>query len=209
MVYEKSVWIAQFEELWRKATTAKFLDGLGDGTLPDEALDRWLAQDRRFVSELLRFQAIVLSKVPEDARRPLLAGLNALAAELDWFADLEETRGLTAAPVHPVCARYTDFLLRSAYTEPYPRLLQILFGVEVAYLASFKSLADRGKSLAGAGAQPEGIHGELIARWSSELFAAYVNDLHDLTLAHPHPDGEAFAEVLRHEHDFWRMTWEG
>ena len=123
-------------------------------------------------------------------------------AELDWFAGLQRERGLLQAATHPACARYTDFLLRSAYPEPAEQLLQILFGVEVAYLASFKALAD-------AGATPDGIHGELIQRWSAALFADYVNDLYDLTTARPSPDSGLFAEVLRHEHDFWRMTWEG
>ena len=202
MGYEESTLIADAGGLWTTATTARFLDALSDGTLPDQALNRWLVQDRMFAGDLYRFQSIVLSKVPEEARRPILAGLNALEMELDWFAGLLAERDLTPEAPHPVCARYSDFLLRSAYTEPYARLLQILFGVEVAYLAAFRALS------AVEPAAP-GIHGELIERWSSGLFVAYVNDLHDLTVEHPHPDSDAFAEVLRHEHDFWRMTWEG
>ena len=201
MGYETSTLIAAAGDLWPKATTAKFLTGLSNGSLPDEALNRWLVQDRMFASDLYRFQSIVLSKVPEDARRPLLAGLNALEMELDWFAGLQAERDLIPEAPHSVCTRYTDFLLRSAYTEEYPRLLQILFGVEVAYLASFKALAE-------TGSLPDGLHGELIERWSSELFVAYVNDLSDLTVAHPCPDDGAFTQVLRLEHDFWRMTWE-
>jgi thiaminase len=202
MGYEKSTLIAKSGDLWAKATTARFLTALQDGTLPDRALNRWLVQDRMFASDLYRFQSIVLSKVPEDARRPLLAGLNALEMELDWFAELQSRRDLAPDAPHPVCTRYTDFLLRSAYTEEYPRLLQILFGVEVAYLASFKALAE-------SGSLPGGMHGELIERWSSDLFVAYVNDLLALTVRHPCPDDVAFGKVLRLEHDFWRMTWEG
>jgi thiaminase len=142
----------------------------------------------------------MLAKAPERARRPLHAGLTALEAELDWFAALANERDLPHEEPHPACSRYTDFLTASAYTEPFSRLVQILFGVECCYLHAWSALA--GDDL------PEGIHGEIVTRWSSAGFAAYVEELDALTLDWPHPDDEGFRRVLALERDFWRMTWE-
>ncbi|UUZ63803.1 hypothetical protein LP414_33470 [Polaromonas sp. P1(28)-13] len=33
-----------------------------------------------------------------------------------------------------VCRRYGDFLIQAAYSDPYPVLLAMLFGVEASYL---------------------------------------------------------------------------
>lgn len=188
-------------DLWTKATTARFLDAIRDGSLPDEALDRWLVQDRIFASELFRFQAILLGKVPESARRPVLGGLVAIDAELEWFRELWRQRGLERAEAHPVCSRYTDFLIHAAHTDPPSRLLQILYGVEVSYFAAWSTLAE--------GPLPGGIHGKLIARWSNDEFRAYVGMLKELTETHHHPDDTGFKRVLELERDFWRMTWDG
>jgi hypothetical protein len=46
-------------------------------------------------------------------------------------------------PPHPTCRRYTDFLLRCAYTEAYPLLIAMLFGVEASYLAGPERLCAR------------------------------------------------------------------
>ena len=44
-------------EAWHRATRHEFLDAVRDGTVPESAFDRWLAQDYAFVGHLLRFQA--------------------------------------------------------------------------------------------------------------------------------------------------------
>jgi thiaminase/transcriptional activator TenA len=99
---------------------------------------------------------------------------------------------------HPTCRRYTDFLIRCAYTEPYPPLLAILFGVEASYFTAWSSLA------------ASGPFAEFIQRWSSVDFAAYVEDLGALTERYPHEASqELFNEVLMHERKFWKMSWEG
>ncbi len=202
MGYESSALIENAGDLFEKATTGPFLTGVRSGALPAEALNRWLVQDRIFVGELFRYQSIVLSKAPDGARPVLLRGLLALQMELEWFAEIGADRDLSDTEPHPVCDRYNDFLLRAAYLEPFPRLIQILFGVEAAYLGSFQRLKDGGRP-------PGGIYAELIERWSSDAFVTYVDELHELTVEHPYPDQIAFDEVLGFEHEFWRMTWEG
>ncbi len=50
----------------------------------------------------------------------------------------------------------------------------------------------------------------LFAQGSNTQFVAYVRGLLDVCNLHAHElQQEQFNEVLRHERDFWKMTWEG
>ena len=196
---ENAVLVQGAGGLWQQATTAKFLEAIGDGTLLAEAFNRWLVQDYHFADGLTVFQALAVAKTPRQLRKPLVAGLNALEAELEWFEAQARGRGLELdAPVNEVCRRYADFLVRVAYSEPFPVLLAALFGVEATYLAAWSAL------------EPTGPYAEFIERWSNAGFQEYVDSLRGLTESNPHAaDQRHFNEVLVHERSFWQMTWEG
>jgi len=184
---------------WKDATTAAFLDAINDSTLPPEAFNRWLVQDYHFADALTSFQAIAAAKTPRQSRKSLIAGLGVLDAEMDWFEAQASARGLEFnAPVHEGCRRYCDFLIQAAYREPYPVLLAILFGVEASSLAAWSRLA------------PKGPYAEFIDRWSNPRFADYVESLRVLAEDNLHKSSQRyFNDVLTHEREFWRMTWEG
>jgi thiaminase/transcriptional activator TenA len=186
-------------ELWEVATHADFLDAVGAGTLPELAFHRWLVQDYFFAKHALFLQAIAVARTPRPDNKPLIAGLVAFDAELDWFETNLARRGLRLdAPMHPVCRRYTDFFISASFTQPFEVLLAIIFGEEVTYLGGWSAL------------EPKGQYADFIQRWSNPGFVAYVRSLADLCRKHPHPDAQDyFNETLRHERDFWRMTWEG
>lgn len=186
-------------DLWQEATRARFLDAVGDGTLPEEAFHRWLVQDYLFVAGLTRFVALAVAKTPRPAQRVLVGGLAALDAELDWFESHARVRDLDLdAPPDPVCRRYVDYLIAAGYSQPMEVLLAILYGVEVAYTVGWGRL------------EAEGPYAEFIERWTHPDFQEYVAELRDLADAHRHPDQQGhFDRVMRHEREFWRMTWEG
>lgn len=185
--------------LWKAATASPFLDALAAGSVPEEAFRRWLSQDYLFGKELTAFQAIVLAKAPRDCHKPLISGLVALDSELEWFESRAHRLKLDLnIPPHKICRQYTDYLVRCGYTERYPVLLAMLFGVEVSYLAAWSSLPVTGP------------YAEFIDRWSSKGFAEYVATLRALTERHPHPAAQGhFNQVLSHERVFWEMSWEG
>ena len=197
--FDNSLLVLRAGTLWQEATAAAFLDAIGDGTLPPEPFNRWLVQDYHFADALTSFQGIAAAKTPRQLRKPLIAGLGALDAELDWFEAQASARGLQLnAPVHEVCRRYRDFLIQAAYREPYPVLLAILFGVEASYLAAWSRLS------------PNGPYAEFIDRWSNPRFADYVESLRVLAEGNLHEASQGYFDgVLAHETDFWRMTWEG
>ncbi len=186
-------------ELWELGTRAEFLDAVGDGSLPEDAFSRWLVQDYLFVRGFAAFLSLTVSKTPRPGQSALIAGLSALDDELDWFEAHAQARSLNlGAELHPTCQRYVDFLIAAGYSEPFQVLLALFYGVEVAYTVAWGRLEVRGP------------YTEFIARWTHEDFQAYVRVLSRLVDEHPHPRQQAmFNEVMRHERDFWRMTWEG
>jgi thiaminase len=89
---------------WDAAISHPFLDGVRDGTLPVAAFDTWLTQDFGFVHDLHEaFQSRLVGRAPVAAQPVLSGGVDALAAELDWFRGLAAERGLdlAAAPAAP------------------------------------------------------------------------------------------------------------
>lgn len=196
--FERSRLAVGAGELWQAGTTARFLDAVGDGTLPQEAFHRWLVQDYLFVTGFTRFAALTAAQTPRPAQSTLIGGLAALDTELAWFEDHARDRGLELeSEPHPVCRRYVDFLIASAHSQPAEVLLAILYGVEVAYTVAWGRLA------------AEGPYAEFIERWTSTDFTAYVRVLMGLADEYSHPGQQAaFNEVMRHEREFWRMTWE-
>ena len=186
-------------EYWDLGTRARFLDAVGDGTLPEDAFSRWLAQDYLLVKGLARFVALTVAKAPRAEQKVLIGGLAALDTELDWFEAHASERQLDlSAEPHPVCHQYVDFLVAAAYSQPIEVLLAIFYGVEVAYTVAWGRL------------KPEGPYAEFIDRWIHPDFQAYVSELRSLADAHPHSkQQEYFDDVMSFERDFWRMTWEG
>jgi len=185
-------------DLWREAVNPRFLRALADGTLAPTAFQRWLVQDYHFANGLLSFQAVMTSKAPREGHGLLIGGLAALEQELAWFERHAERLGLRLnSPVHPVGRRYVDYLIAAAYVQPFGVQAAILFAVEAAYLAAWSALS------------PAGPYAEFIARWSNTQFAEYVRRLGALAQHHQHPQqAEHFNQVLKHERDFWEMTWD-
>lgn len=197
--FETSPLVVGAGELWPQAIHADFLSAIGDGNLPREAFERWLVQDYLFAQGLTTFEAIAVAKTPRPAQKVLIAGLAAMDAEMDWFEEMARSRNfhLSALP-HPTCRRYVDFLVASAYSLPFEVLLAVLYSVEVSYLCAWAEL------------NPIEPYAEFIHRWSNPQFVEYVRQLLQLCDGNPHEDQQQyFNEVLQHERDFWRMTWEG
>ena len=186
-------------KLWDLGTRPEFLDAVGDGSIPVEAFNRWLVQDYLFVKGFAVFVALAIARTPRPAQSALIAGLSALDDELDWFEAHAGTRSLHLdAELHPVCRCYVDFLIAAGYSQPYEVLLAIYYGVEVAYTVAWGRL------------EAKGPYAEFIERWTHEDFQAHVRLLAKLVDEHPHQEQQQlFNEVMRHEQDFWRMTWEG
>ena len=91
-------------ELWDLGTRAEFLNAVGDGSLPEDAFNRWLVQDYLFVRGFAVFASLTVAKTPRPGQSALIAGLSALDVELDWFEASRPRFGCrlgTLSPPHP------------------------------------------------------------------------------------------------------------
>jgi thiaminase len=196
--------IAGHPEPWRAATRHRFLEGVRDGTLPAGAFATWLAQDRLFVEDLLRFQARVLARAPRHAQAVLAGGLVALEEELRWFDEQAAARrlGLTAER-HPTTEAYRSFMA-SLDARPFAAALTALWALERAYMEAW--------GFAAPGAAP---YRAFVDHWTVPAFAGYVAGLAaaaDRALAESDAPGKAaaeaaFLETARLEAAFWEMAW--
>ncbi len=188
---------------WSRATTHPFLSAVRDGTLPTPAFDAWLAQDYRFVRDLMAFQARLLARAPRAAAPVLAGGLVALVEELGWFEQHAGTRTLDlgAAPL-PATAAYAA-LMDELDRAPVPVALAALWAVGRVYLDAWTS------ALPGA---PQ--YREFVEHWTRPEFAAYVHGLAtaaDGAVAEAGADADAVesavGRVLDAEAAFWDMAW--
>jgi thiaminase/transcriptional activator TenA len=185
---------------WARATRHPFLDGVRDGSVPDAVFDRWLVQDHRFVTDLLRFQARLLGRAPRSAQPVLAAGAVALVDELGWFEELATRRHLDLA-ADPLPA-----------TVSYGRLLDRLDGVHVPVALAMLWALERTYLDAWTYASPgAAAYREYVAHWTTPEFADYVGMLASATdaLGARNDLDPLFAEVVDAEIAFWDMAWAG
>jgi len=184
-------------DAWRAATRHPFLDGVRTGTLPAQAFAAWLAQDYRFVSDLLPFQARLLARSDRSGQEVLAGGLVALVAELGWFERQAQERGLElSVPRGSVTAAYRD-CLDELERGPSEVALLALWALERAYLEAWRSAAPG-----------DADYREFVAHWTTPAFAGYVAALEAaadeaLGPAHQRAAEAAFLAVARLERDFW------
>jgi thiaminase/transcriptional activator TenA len=188
--------LQRHSDAWLGATAHPFLAAVRDGSVPVAAFDTWLAQDARFVADLLRFQARLLARAPRPAWPVLAAGLVSLVEELAWFEEQAVVRGLEpAAPALPATAAYADLLARLDEADV-GTALTALWAIERSYLDAW--------STASPGA-PE--YREFVEHWTLPGFAGYVTGLAAAADAGGGgTDDAAFLELVAAETAFWDMA---
>jgi len=180
-------------DLWKLATQHPFLAAVRDGTLPTATFDTWLAQDHRFVGDLLWFQARLLARAPRAAQPVLAAGAAALVVELAWFEGLADRRGLDLdPPAQPATLAYRR-LLERLDDAGFDDAMTALWAVEKSYLEAWRFAAP-------------GAHRyrEAVAHWTTPAFGEYVDGLAAACSALA---GPLVDEVLVREIAFWEMAW--
>lgn len=198
--------IDQHQAEWQKATHHSFLEAVSEGTFPAGSFEAWLAQDYLFASDLLVFQARLLARTPRPAQAVISGGLVAVEAELGWFEEKAQERGLDLeTPRHPTTAAYRD-LMMVLDREPYTVAVTALWSIEQAYLEAWRGTVP---------GHPD--YREFVEHWTTQEFAGYVAGLREAADAALETVGEderrqaesAFLEVVRLERDFWDMAWTG
>jgi thiaminase/transcriptional activator TenA len=186
--------VSRHRREWLAATHHPFLESVRDGSLPPAAFQTWLVQDYLFVSDLLRFQARLLSVADRSAQRPVAAGLVALESELSWFENqADESHLELRVERHPVTEAYRQRLL--SYADDWAAGITALWTGERGYLESWRGVAPAAPAFRG-----------FVEHWTHPDFDGYVTDLESLVDACG-PDEGAFLAICGLERDFWEMAW--
>ena len=195
--------IQKHSQVWQEATIHPFLDGCQSGAIAHEQFNTWLVQDYLFVRELTRLVARVLAVAPSHHFDLLLAGLNSLQDELQWFQEKAAERHLNLDTAkHKTCQAYCDFM-ESLGAKPYAVIATAFWAIELAYNQAWQ--------LPGKMLEP---YAEFADRWGNPGFTDYVNRLESQANKALHNAPEivrqeaeaAFLQVARLEKDFWQMA---
>lgn len=207
---------AATDDTWRAYTEHAFVRGLGDGTLPKAAFERYLVQDYLFLIHFARAYALAVYKGRTlDEMRAAHEGLKAiLDVEMglhvrlcgEWGIDAAT---LEAAPEASETMAYTRYVLETG-------LRGDLLDLHVALAPCVIGYAEIGSSLARAplGTSPENPYRAWIAEYSGapyQAVAAAARDTLDRLAARGLTDARfpelvtVFRQATRLEIDFWSM----
>src|SRR5215203_1071603 len=175
MSLSESLW-KENDDVARAALEHRFVRGVGDGTLPLESFQSYVAQDAFFLEGFARAYAFALAHSPDRDGMGDFAGLiTGVLEELKlhggyakkWSVRLDET-----VPAEATLA-YTDFLLSTA----------VLKGVGetcAAMTPCMRLYAFLGRSLAEEGYDQDSPYGKWVETYSASDFAALAATLERL-----------------------------
>ncbi|MET3662547.1 TenA family protein [Aquamicrobium ahrensii] len=200
---------------WRSYVEHKFVQQLGEGTLPQEAFRAYLVQDYLFLIQFSRAWALAAYKsrtIPEI--RAAQAGLAGILDETELHVRLCGRWGLSPEQLHSVqehqaTVAYTRFVLDCGAAGD-------LLDLHVALAPCVIGYAEIGKALAPQGVEALGDHPyrEWIGEYAGEAFqqlAIGSRKLLDDLAARSMTErrfGELailFGKAARLEADFWQM----
>jgi thiaminase/transcriptional activator TenA len=159
------------EPQWRAMLEHPFLRQTADGTLPAGRFEMWLRQDYLFVREDIGFIGGLLAQSPIHLRRMLAEFIAALHQEMDLFESMAKELGVNLERIEaaPICHAYNMFLLATVHTRSFAESFTVLYGSEKAYYDSWTQV----KKLQ----TQKSPYQRFIDHWSSDAFAAWVNQL--------------------------------
>lgn len=201
---------------WRRYVGHRFVEGLGDGSLPEAAFRHYLTQDYLFLIHFARAYALAVYKSSTlDEMRRAHAGLKAiLDVEMDLHVRICARWGVTPSDLEvtpeagPTMA-YTRYVLETGVRGD-------LLDLEVALAPCILGYAEIGRTLAQRpGAMRESNpYREWIAEYAGEAFQTVAAEAeaeldrlarHALTEARYPRLLKIFDEATRLEIDFWDM----
>jgi thiaminase (transcriptional activator TenA) len=185
--------------------------GIAVGDLEPARFGAWLVQDYLFLLDYVRLFALAAARAPDTDTLGRLVDL----AHATFHQELALHRGYAAefglgeadldrAEKSPVCAAYTDFLLRTAATADFAEVLAALLPCMWGY-------SELGRSMAAAGLPADPRYRRWIQTYADPGFAAlsaWCADLLDRAADGLSAVGlaaceRAFLASLRHELAFW------
>ena len=207
---------ADSADAWSAYTRHAFVDGMGDGTLPQAAFRHYLVQDYLFLIQFARAYALAVTKATNLAdMRACAAGMSAiLDVEMDLHVGLCADWGITPRELEATrearaTLAYTRFVLDAGHRGDLLDLLTALSPCVVGYAEIGEALAGRPGALDEA--NPYRVW---TAEYAGEAYRQVAGDAvalldrlasETLTEARYPRLLELFTQATRLEADFWQM----
>jgi thiaminase/transcriptional activator TenA len=201
--------------VWEAHVRHPFVQGIGDGTLPEERFRFYVRQDYLFLTDYGRLLALGAARAPrlQWMRRFAALAQSVLETEMDLHRQFAARWGITAEQLEtertaPATDAYCDFLLRTAALGDFSELV-------AALLPCMWSYAEIGERLAAAGLPDHQGYAEWIAMYASDAFGQLATWSRELTdevateVAGParRRMHGAFRTSSEHELAFWESAW--
>lgn len=208
--------------IWQAQIEHPFVQGIGDGTLPESTFENWVRQDYLYLKEFARLFAWATAKSPELDAMSWNAGVLDLTlnTEMELHREYAARFGISEEELEnetmwPTTRAYTDFLVRTAADGDRAELHAALLPCAWAYVEIGQALEEQiGGQTA---AERDGRYDDWIAQYASEEFAQTAarlrEEMNRLAASATATDRERLVDLFmlssRYEWKFWEMCWEG
>jgi thiaminase/transcriptional activator TenA len=201
--------------IWEANYAHPFVQGIGNGTLPQERFRFYLAQDYVYLIDFSRFFAVAAAKAVSLTPMERFAKLldETLHFEMDLHRAICAEFGISRQELErtrpaPTCLGYTSYLLRVAYEGEAASLLAALLPCSWGY-------AEIGLRLKGRGLPSVPPYAKWIETYASTEYqelVGWLRTLFDETVgdmggAQRLRLQEIFDASSRWEYLFWEMAW--
>jgi thiaminase/transcriptional activator TenA len=201
--------------IWEASYAHPFVQGIGEGTLPEERFRFYLAQDYVYLIEFSRFFALAAAKARALGAMERFAALldETLHFEMDLHRRIcaefgiarEALEGTTPAPT---CLGYASYLLKTAYEGEMVTVLAALLPCSWGY-------GEIGLRLKGRGLPPVSHYAKWVETYASpeyQQLVAWLRGLFDEAAAEVRGAArqqlqDVFDTSSRWEYLFWEMAW--
>lgn len=208
-------------ELWCSITNIyaeimkhPFLQGLTDGSLPEECFEYYVLQDSLYLADYARALALAGVRSPDESAFAMFCehATGAIQVEQSLHESLLKDFGISTEEVEPMLPApttlaYTSYLLRAASLRDYPDAVGAVLPCYWIYAEAGAALVEQGS--------PNSRYQRWIDTYSGEEFGeivASVLDLTDRVCEDLNPSQRAavtehFITTSRYEWMFWDAAW--
>lgn len=205
---------SQIEGIYRAILDHPFLEGLVDGTLPQEAFRYYVLQDAHYLRDYARALSLCAARAPDESATLMFDRHASGAIEVEralhqsFFADFGlSPADVDATPVAPTCRAYTSYLLAACHQGSFAEAVAAVLPCYWIYAEVGRVLLERGS--------PHPLYHRWIETYGGDEFASVVAEVLAVADRAGAAAGaaergrmtERFVTTSRYEWMFWDAGW--
>jgi len=134
------------QDIYRAVLSHPFITGLSSGELEEEKFRFYIAQDSLYLVEFGRALALASAKAEDREHSKFFAESlkRSITVEREMHEAFMRSWGIVAGEISPVNLAYTNFLLATAYSRPFPEVVGALLPCFWIYMKVGNQLKRKG-----------------------------------------------------------------